>query len=81
MDPEGASNSMSRIHDIPCAFYAPGRHIIADERLLAAAKDDNEDLLLDFFDDDDPNSFDINFQDGFVRYLQSDFRSLLSFRL
>ena len=48
--------------------YTPGRNAIADERLLAAAKDDNEDLLLDVFDE--PGSYDINHQDGFVRYLQ-----------
>jgi len=33
-----------------------------NERLLAAAKSDNEDLLLEVFED--PNSFEINFQDG-----------------
>ena len=50
----------------------------ADERLLAAAKDDNEDLLLEVFGSKD--SFDINYQDGFVRHLQPDFRSLSSLR-
>ena len=48
----------------------------ADERLLAAAKDDNEDLLLEVFGSKD--SFDVNYQDGFVRHLQPDFRSLSS---
>jgi len=43
--------------------------------LLAAAKSDNEDMLLEVFDDDDPEPFDINHQDGFVSYLQPDFRS------
>jgi len=44
--------------------------------LLAAAKDDNEDLLLEIFDGEVEHPFDINYQDGFVRYLQPDFRSL-----
>jgi len=47
--------------------YASGHNITTDERLLAAAKSDNEELLQDLFSD--PESFDINYQDGFVRSL------------
>jgi len=77
MDSQGASNSKSRIDKIPRTFT----HLHAtesDERLLAAAKSDNEELLLDIFDD--PDSFDVNYQDGFVHYLQPDSHPLSSFR-
>lgn len=36
-----------------------------DERLLAAARTDNEELLLEVFEE---GKFDINFQDGCVRF-------------
>ena len=46
-----------------------------DERLLAAARADNEDLLLEILED--PDSFDINYQDGFVCLFVTVFRSSL----
>lgn len=60
-------------------IYVPGRHKITDERLIAAARNDDEDMLLEIFDK--PGSFNINFQDGSVRSLQLDFRSLSPSRL
>lgn len=74
MDHEGASNSTLRMNEITHAFTHLKTTRPTDERLLAAAKDDNDDLLLEIFED--PDSFDINYQDGFVYCLQPDYRAL-----
>lgn len=61
-------------------IYVSGHREITDERLLAAARNDDEDMILEILDDDS-RPFDINFQDGSVRYSQPDLRSLLPFPL
>lgn len=74
MEHEGASNGKLHIDKIARAFT----HRTIDERLLAAAKNDDGDMLEEIFED--PESFDINHQDGFVDRLQPDYRTVSSIR-